>query len=207
MEIFFIVITITILASMTPWPDFILVMKNNISNWLKAWIYTSMWVGLWILVHAAYCIAGIWIIISQSILLFNIIKILWAIYLIYLWILLIKSKSNNNEVSIEWIKNDKKTNLIFIKEWFLWNALNPKATLFFLWVFTQVISPDTSIFIQILLSFSMMTVVSLWFITLSFLINISYIKGKIWYIQNIAEKIMWWILTLIWVKILFSSNK
>lgn len=207
MEIFFIVITITILASMTPWPDFILVMKNNISNWLKAWIYTSIWVGFWILVHASYCIAGIWIIISQSILLFNIIKILWAIYLIYLWILLIKSKSKNNEINIEWIKNNKKTNLMFIKEWFLWNALNPKATLFFLWVFTQVISPDTSIFIQVLLSLSMMIVVSLWFITLSFLINISYVKGKIWHIQNIAEKIMWWILTLIWVKIIFSSNK
>jgi threonine/homoserine/homoserine lactone efflux protein len=206
MEQFLLVISITLLASMSPWPDFILVTKNNLLHWLKAWIITSIWVGLWVLVHVIYCIAWLWLIISKSILLFNIIKIAWALYLLYLAYMLMKSKKQDTNLEIKNKEIQKKSNLKFLTEWFLWNALNPKATIFFLSVFTQIIDIKTPIITQMLLWLSMMGVVWTWFILLSFLLNLKFIKNKISSIQYIVEKIMWWLLAFVGIKIILDTS-
>jgi len=207
MEQFLIVISITLLASMSPWPDFILATKNNLLYGLKSWIFTSVGIWLWVLVHVAYCIAGVWFIISQSILLFNAIKILGALYLLYLAYLLLKSKKEEKEITIDDTVKIPKTQFKFLIEWFLGNALNPKATIFFLSMFTQVISIETSFIMQISLWFTMMLVVALWFVLFSFLLNLHFIKKKIGSIHYIVEKCMWWVLAIISVKILLDSNK
>ncbi|MCT4616806.1 MAG: LysE family translocator [Candidatus Gracilibacteria bacterium] len=206
MEQFLLVISITLLASMSPGPDFILVTKNNLLHGLKAGIITSIGVGLGVLVHVIYCIAGLGLIISKSILLFNIIKIAGALYLLYLAYMLMKSKKQDTNLEIKNKEIQKKSNLKFLTEGFLGNALNPKATIFFLSVFTQIIDIKTPIITQMLLGLSMMGVVGTWFILLSFLLNLKFIKNKISSIQYIVEKIMGGLLAFVGIKIILDTS-
>ncbi len=201
-----IVVIITFLASMSPGPDFILVVKNNILYSLRNGIFTSIGVWVWVLVHVAYCIAWVWILISQSILLFNIIKVLGALYLLYLAYLLLTAKKQDKNISVD--KNQKgkeKTAYWFFLEGFLTNVLNPKATIFFLSVFTQVLEPWLSIGFQFILGLTMMWVVTIWFILLSVFLNNKYIKSSLHWFQYWVEKVMWTILAFLWIKVLLSS--
>jgi len=96
----YLLISITLLAAMSPGPDFFIVMKNALRSKLSGYA-TSLGVACAILVHVAYCIAGVGIIISQSIILFQVIKILGALYLLYLSYQLLKAKKQEKELEVQ----------------------------------------------------------------------------------------------------------
>src|SRR3989344_3197595 len=139
---------ISLLAAMSPGPDFVVVTKNSLLGSRRTGLFTAVGVGFGILLHVAYSLLGIGFVISQSILLFSIIKYIGALYLLYLGYKLLRAKKT---VSSEIGVNDSKvaiSALGALREGFLTNALNPKATLFFLSIFTQVIGPETPLLLQ-----------------------------------------------------------
>ena len=87
------------LAVMSPGPDFAIVSRNALRYSQKTGLFTAMGIACGSLFHASYCILGFAIVISKSILLFNIIKYIGASYLIYIGIkgLLEKKTSSNIE--------------------------------------------------------------------------------------------------------------
>lgn len=141
------VFTLAFVAVITPGPDFVLTLRNSLTYSRQAGLYTALGVGVGNLVHATYSLIGIGAIISQSILLFTLLKWLGAAYLIYLGVKSIRSQKS----SVTLIDS---RSMAPIKRWsafrigFLGNLLNPKATLFFLALFTQVIQPSTPLVIQ-----------------------------------------------------------
>ncbi len=135
------------IALLSPGPDFAVILKQSINYGKRASIFTSIGIGLGISVHVIYTILGIGLIISKSIVLFSIIKYLGALYLIYLGYKSLKSKGIKVDIdSCEVTKEISDMKSFGIG--FLCNALNPKATLFFLSMFTVVISIDTPLYIQ-----------------------------------------------------------
>lgn len=197
----YILISITLLAAMSPGPDFIVVMKNAI-HWRKQWYFTALWVACAILIHIAYCVAWVGIIISQSVLLFQVIKVLWALYLLYLAYQLLRSgKSEETQMK----KESTLSAVWAFKEGFITNAMNPKATLFFLSVFTQVISPETSTITQALYGLTMAITAGIWFATLTTIINFPLIQKNISKVQNYLNKIFGIFLVILWLKILFQK--
>tara|TARA_Y100000031_G_C8221891_1_gene386387 strand:+ start:99 stop:503 length:405 start_codon:yes stop_codon:yes gene_type:complete len=121
---------IHLLALISPGPDFIMACRNSLVYSRKTGIWTAIGFSLGITVHIFYSLAGLAVIISSSILLFNVIKILGAGYLIYIGIKSIISKSSKIELD-EDQKQEDITRLAAVKMGFLTNVLNPKATLFF----------------------------------------------------------------------------
>lgn len=77
---------IHLLGVISPGPDFIICARNSLTYSRKTGIWTAVGFGLGISVHILYCLAGLALIISQSILLFNFIKYLGASYLVYIGI-------------------------------------------------------------------------------------------------------------------------
>jgi len=153
-----------LLAVMSPGPDFALVLKTAIVNGRRAGIFTSIGVGLAILIHVAYSVAGIALLISQSILVFNIIKILGALYLIWIGVQALRSqKSDKALVDNEKIKHKNISDFKAFQNGLVTNALNPKATLFFLSLFTQVINPGTSNIIKAAYGIEMSLATMAWF--------------------------------------------
>jgi threonine/homoserine/homoserine lactone efflux protein len=91
--------------------------------------------------------AGIGLLISKSILLFNMIKFIGAIYLIYLGITMLRAKKADPSKMVNVGK--PLSDFDALKTGFLTNALNPKTTLFVVSLFSQVISPNTSLAVQL----------------------------------------------------------
>jgi len=138
------VATITILAVVSPGADFALVTRNSMLRSRRAGVFTSVGIALGVLVHVAYSMLGVGLIISQSILLFNLIKYLGAAYLVYLGITMLRS----GKLSAGRDALTALSDVAALKSGFLTNATNPKTTLFVVSLFTQVISPQTPLAVQ-----------------------------------------------------------
>ena len=158
---------LNLLAAVSPGPVFVMTVWNSLCYSRRAGIYTAIGISLGLLVHLFYCAAGIGYIISKSILLFSIIKLLGAGYLIYMGIGSILSKGSR----LDMMNVQSGADLTWFQAFrmgFLTNVLNPKATLFFLSLFTFVIGNSTPLYviltisaIIILTAFSWFTIVSI----------------------------------------------
>ena len=137
-------------------------LKNSLTYSRRTGIYTAIGFALGIAVHIFYCLAGIALVISKSIMLFNVIKYLGAAYLIYIGYKSLTAKKSRLQLE-NLTRKDDITPLQAIRSGFLTNVLNPKATLFFLSLFTLVIKPDTSPLVLAAASAIMVIDTALWF--------------------------------------------
>lgn len=204
------VAAVHLLAVISPGPDFAIVARNSLVHSRKIALYTALGVALGISVHVAYSILGIGLLISQSILLFNIIKYIGAGYLIYIGIKSLRAKpSPIQESSPETQTAETKTTTITAAIWtgFLTNVLNPKATLFFLALFTQVIDPATPKFIQLIFGIEMMVITFVWFSIIALAFSHSAIKPKISKFQGRIEKVTGAVLIALGIKVALSSQE
>lgn len=141
----FTVATITILAVISPGADFAMVTRNSMILSRRAGMLTAVGIALGVLVHVAYSVLGVGLIISRSILLFNLIKYLGAAYLVYLGVTMLRARAEVPGAARVRALSD----LGALRVGFLTNATNPKTTLFVVSLFTQVISPQTPLLIQL----------------------------------------------------------
>ena len=141
-----IIFSLVLIAAVSPGPDLLIVLRNSLGAGRKSGIQTAFGIALGIYIHIGYSMLGIALIISQSILLFNIIKYAGAAYLLWLGYKALRSKGW--KISSDPANNTSKTFWQSFSQGFITNALNPKATLFFLALFTQVLEPTTPLGVQ-----------------------------------------------------------
>lgn len=196
---------IHLLAVISPGPDFIIAVKNSLSYSRKTGIWTAVGFGLGISVHIFYCVAGLAFVISKSILVFNIIKLLGAGYLIYIGVKSIFAKSSKIQVGTTQQKTDISP-LEAVKIGFLTNVLNPKATLFFLSLFTLVISPETPSLILAILSVIMIVNTALWFSLVAIFFTQKRIRNAFDKFQGIFNKVLGGLLVSLGVKIALTQK-
>lgn len=199
------VIGIHLLAVMSPGPDFFMLVRNAITYSRKTGVWTAVGFGLGIGVHVLYSILGLGLIISKSVMIYSIIKYIGAAYLIYIGIMSIRSNSNSLNIEESSVKTDISA-LKAIRIGFLTNVLNPKATLFFLSLFTIVVGPDTSTSMLTLLGVVMMINTALWFSLLAYLLTHSKILPLFEKYQNVFNKVFGVILVAIGIKVAFFTE-
>ncbi len=184
------VTAIHLLAVMSPGPDFALISRNSLMYSLRTSIYTAVGLGLGILTHVLYSLIGIGLIIAQSILLFTTIKWIGAFYLIYIGYKSLRTKKNpetENNLAIE--KKEKELSpWRAVRLGYLTNVLNPKATLFFLSLFTQVIHQTTPHSIQLLYGIEMSVMTFVWFSSVAMILSHRAIKQKFSSVQHYVER-------------------
>jgi RhtB (resistance to homoserine/threonine) family protein len=207
MSAFLTVAVIHLLAVMSPGPDFILVTKNTLTLSKRSGIYTAMGLGFGILVHTAYSLLGIGLVISKSIVLFNTIKYLGAAYLLYIGWQALTHRST--EVKQEQVEHEAKdiTPMQALRMGFLCNVLNPKASLFFLAVFTQVIAPTTPVGLQIFFGVYMGCATFLWFAFVAQFLSIGMIRRQFEKIQSGFTRAMGGVLILLGLKVALSTRE
>ena len=140
------VITITILAVISPGPDFAMVTRNSLMLSRRAGVLTALGIGLGVLIHVTYTLIGVGVLIQQSIWLFNLIKLAGAAYLIYLGIRMLRTQPGGPLSSRTLAP---LSDAAALRVGFLTNALNPKTTVFIVSLFMQVVRPDTPLATQI----------------------------------------------------------
>lgn len=195
---------IAIFMAISPGADFIMTTRNSIFYGRKSGIYSALGISVAIWIHVAYCIAGLAIIISSSIILFSIIKYLGAIYLIYIgW----KTFTSNTTLDTNSsIKNNHISNFNSFKIGFISNALNPKTTIFFLSIFTQVVDIHTPIIVQIIYGLIISLAHFIWFGSVALFLSHPFLLKKFASYKNKIEKVVGTILIGFGCKIAMSST-
>ncbi|QPB81982.1 LysE family translocator [Pseudoalteromonas rubra] len=158
-------------AVASPGPDFAVVLKQSISFGRRNALMTSAGVGLGILVHVTYCLLGVALLLAQSPELFNVFKYLAGAYLAYMGIQALRASANPASQQTATPSATEESAMQALRRGFLVNALNPKATLFFLSLFTLVIDPGTPQSVQILYGLYMAVATWLWFSSLSMVLS------------------------------------
>ncbi|CAB3634825.1 Threonine efflux protein [Achromobacter mucicolens] len=140
------VITITVLAVISPGPDFAMVTRNSLMLSRRAGVLTALGIGMGVLVHVGYTLVGVGLLIQQSLWLFNAIKLAGAAYLVYLGMKMLRTRPGSGNSSRA---AAAMSDLAALRTGFLTNALNPKTTVFIVSLFMQVVRPDTPLAVQV----------------------------------------------------------
>ncbi|WP_430473667.1 LysE family translocator [Thalassospira lucentensis] len=157
---------ITILAVISPGPDFAMVTRLAISRGRRAGVMCAIGIGSGVSVHLAYTVIGLGVLFASNVWILTSLRYLGAAYLIWLGLSALwpdirhllegKKRENTADVSANIATtssapaspNHYRNGSAF---WtgFACNALNPKTMLFIASLFSQVISPTTLVIQEI----------------------------------------------------------
>jgi threonine/homoserine/homoserine lactone efflux protein len=140
------VAVITVLAVVSPGADFAMVTRNSLVYGRYAGLIASAGIAVGVQLHVFYTMLGVGLVLKESPFLFSIVKVVGVIYLVYLGYTTFTARPvNASPAPLEQQFSPWK----IFRMGFLTNALNPKTTLFVVSVYTQVVSPDTPLAVQL----------------------------------------------------------
>ncbi|NSX04960.1 LysE family translocator [Cupriavidus gilardii] len=140
------VITITLLAVISPGPDFAMVTRNSLLLSRRAGVLTALGIGLGVLVHVGYTLLGVGVLIRQSPWWFHAARLIAAAYLVYLGIRMLRTRPDS---ALPRSTVTSLSDLAALRTGCLTNALNPKTTVFIVSLFMQVVRPGTPLATQL----------------------------------------------------------
>ena len=195
---------IQLLGVMSPGPDFAVVVRNSLIYTRRIGVLTAIGVSLGILVHLAYILLGLGVVITKTAWLFCVFKYLGASYLLYIGIkgVLAKKQPANYENTTDSLK--ELSSFKAITTGFLTNVVNPKAMLFFLSLISAFIPGKPTIIIGIygviIFSSTMM-----WFLFVAMCFSNKRLRSFFKDFQYLIERITGGLLILLGLKMLFVS--
>lgn len=131
---------ITILAVISPGPDFAMVTRNSYLFGRRTGLICALGIALGVQVHVFYTMFGVSLLAHYAQPVLQGIKLAGACYLVYMgW----KTFFNRTQVSRDLSERPPISGWQALYSGFLTNALNPKTTLFVVSTYTQVVSPGT----------------------------------------------------------------
>jgi threonine efflux protein len=137
----FAVITfVHLLAAASPGPDFAYVTRQSLVHGRRAGLLASAGIALGLSVHIVYSAAGLAAVVAHSAHWMTVIKIGGGAYLLFLGVQGLRSRAGTAEAVPAGAA--PASPLRQVAGGFLCNALNPKAPIYFLALFTVVLSPD-----------------------------------------------------------------
>ena len=141
-----------LLAVASPGPDFAVVLRQSLAHGRRTAIWTSVGVGTAILLHVGYSLGGLGLLIQSSERWVAVVKYAGAGYIAWLGVQSLGVKPRTEAEVFAGRGGvggvDLPTSRAAFATGFLTNALNPKATLFFVSLFVMVVSPQTPKLVQ-----------------------------------------------------------
>jgi len=202
---FLTVALIHLLAVASPGPDFAVVVRESVTHGRRAGTWTAFGVGTAIFLHVGYSLLGIGLIVSQSIMLFNVLKWLAAAYLVYIGIKALRARpapAGSESVQVSTVARTPRAAFV---AGFMTNGLNPKATLFFLSLFTVVINPHTPLLIQAGYGAYLAVATGLWFCLVALLFSHARVRSGFARMGHWFDRGMGAVLVALGIKIAFTE--
>lgn len=149
-------------ALASPGPDFIMMTRLSLTQGRFKAILAALGLGLGVCVHVTYVAAGLGALIASSTLWFTALKIMGAAYLFYIGWQGLRSKAQNatGEQAVP-LKVLSAKGAVW--QGFLTNVLNPKATLFFVALFSQFLKADGGLGQMVVYGGTCVIMTFLWF--------------------------------------------
>lgn len=174
------------LGAISPGPDFAMVLRQSVVNGRGAALFTSAGIASAIVVHGAYTLVGLGLIISQSLFLFSALKWAGAAYLVWLGVLALRAPPPEPPGDIAQPQSEKSDWLAAFGVGFFTNLLNPKVALFFLALFTTLVSSETLPVFKVIYIGAMAGLLFVWFSLVSFVfttprVREAFYRSGVWF--------------------------
>ncbi len=158
-EAFLIAITI---LTLTPGLDTALVIRNTSRSGLADGCMTSFGICSGLYVHALFSAVGISAILAQSAELFQAVKMVGAVYLIWLGLSSLRAlMKNGGGLKVGEQAQQAYSAKRSLREGFLSNVLNPKTAVFYLAFLPQFVNPEGSPLLQSMLMASVHFIIAM----------------------------------------------
>lgn len=202
---FTIVTMVHLLAAASPGPDFALVTRQSLLHGRRAGILTSFGIACGLSIHIFYSTAGLAAVIAHSAGWMIFIKLCGGTYLVYLGVkgLLAKPDTLSDEDVVK--PCPESSSLRQISTGFFCNAFNPKAPLYFLSLFTVVLSPEIPLRTLAIYGAWIIFLQMLWFTTLAVFFTSRAIRERLIASSLWIDRVFGAIMILLGSQILYSS--
>ena len=178
------VFIVCLLGAMSPGPSMAVVINNAIFKGRNNGILTSIGHGIGIAVYATFAVLGLGLIIANNILIFNGLKILSVIFLIFIGV---KSILNKEKLNLE-KKNIEKNTISFLQGFSI-SILNPKILVWFIAIYSQFMSANNELIFNIYLVSIAGVIDACWYIILTLAVTsasaLRFFQTKLNFIQKI----------------------
>lgn len=194
-----------LMAVASPGPDFAVVTRYSIGFGRRTGLWVSLGIGVGILVHIAYSLLGVALVIHRYNWVYVSVLAIGALYLGWLGWQAIRAKpraeaelpvslatGTNADTSDQELAASRAFGIGFLT-----NGLNVKATLFFLMLFSTIISPATPTLVKLGYGIYMAVATALWFSLLTLAMTWGPFYQQLWRYSHWVDRAMGLALLLI----------
>ncbi len=140
------ILAVSHLGIMSPGPDSFLVIRNSVRYPLREALATSLGIATGVLFHLSLCTLGIATLLITFPLALTVLTYVGAAYLFYIGVNAVRSAgdavspeiTDGQKIAVPWRQA--------FREGLVCNLLNPKVSLFFLGLFSQLVPKESTIF-------------------------------------------------------------
>ena len=203
----FITLTVIhLLAAASPGPDFALVSRQALLQGRRAGLWVSLGIALGLGIHIAYSAAGLATLIAHSTMWMSAIKLIGGSYLLYLGFQGIRAKAQSGVITNEPAVIMDVAAHRLVGKGFLCNALNPKAPIYFLSLFTIVLSPNLPASTLVVYGVWIMLLQLFWFSLITLFFSQPTIRRRFLAISHWIDRVFGVAMVGLGLKVLLSKN-
>lgn len=193
------------LAVVAPGPDFAVVIRQSVRFGRAIGMTTALGIGAGISLHVGYTLLGVGALLHTYPWLLTLTSLMGAAYLAYLGVSLVRSQpreSGSDAISAAGTEENPSLRRALLLG-FLTNATNPKATLFFLAIFTTLVRPTTPLWVQGFYGLWMCSVNAAWFMLVAVLFTVAGVRRAFlsmghWLERFMGVMVLLFALRLVW---------
>jgi len=189
--------SLTIITMMSPGPDMLLIINYAMARSRLPALACVAGICAGLSVHISLSIFGVAALIAASTTLFTLIKVVGALYLIYLGIKSFSASAQTLVPNSQSLQVAQPSLMNAFRAGMLCNMLNPKATLFILAVFTQLVEVETSVLDKIAYGAFILTLVLVVWGLFAMLIRTGPVLNLLQKYQLVIDKLVGGFLVLI----------
>ena len=175
--IFLKIFAVCLLGAMSPGPSMVVVINNAIFKNRLNGILTSIGHGIGIGIYALFAVLGIALIIKTNLYVFNVIKFLSVIFLVYLGVNLMITDDK-----LEFDGKDINSGFTSFLQGLSISLLNPKIFIWFVAIYSQFMSVDNDMIFNTILILTASIIDAIWYVILTLLVTtniaLDFIKDK-----------------------------
>jgi threonine efflux protein len=202
----FVVLTVAhLLAAASPGPDFAYVTRQSLVHGRRAGLLASLGIALGLSIHILYSAAGLAAVIAHSVHWMTAIKIAGGAYLLWLGIQGLRSGARAGLPDGS-IRVAPSSPMRQIGGGFLCNALNPKAPIYFLALFTVVLSPDLPALTLVAYGAWIMVLQWLWFSLVATVFTHRRVRERLLGVRHWIDRAFGAVLIALGVRVLLSAR-
>jgi len=196
------------LALLSPGPDFILVVKSGVRNSKRNALGIAVGIAAANAAYIALCIVGIGEILSRSLVVMKVLKVCGGLFLTYVAIMALKSRKKDYAFLLDKETTARDGGSSFIREFFtgfVSGITNPKNLIFYLSLFSVVLTAGIDMRVKLGLGAWMTLLVFAWDAAILFVLSKRAVRGVFSRIAFYVDKVAGTILGLIGVRLIETA--